>query len=204
MSDTATVVAEAAASVATITVNVYNNAQYPLRNLVIAHHQDNTSSEVNTTQEYRGIARGQKLSFEQKFDPDKHDFWVVAWENLHDLAVYYLVSKSNWLHKIEEALKKEMEDALEDALEDAVAAAAPAAGNAAATAANLLVQDILMKRDTHAMLEHRIEYHYPWHMDIVLDCDRLHGELISFKETTSTPKEYKDTYNISCHAKCRA
>src|SRR3954468_18667497 len=113
----------------TIKVIVQNPAQYPLRNLVIAHHQGkNDGSDVNKTQEFNGIIRqgnppqyvtanGGPLQYDQSYVHGT-DYWVVTWENHCDLAVYYLIEDPTVLLKFERELLDAMDDAMEEALEN--------------------------------------------------------------------------------------
>jgi len=145
----------------TINVIIQNPAQYPLRNLVIAHHQGkNDGGAVNKTQEFNGIirrgdppqyvtAKGGPLQYDQDYVHGT-DHWVVTWENHCDLAVYYLIKSPTLLLEFERDLLDAMDDAMEEALENPEILAAsdsatvgdrPGTAGPSASAALLLAQN---------------------------------------------------------------
>jgi hypothetical protein len=192
----------------TIRVVVQNPAQYPLRNLVIAHHQGKSDGpDVNKTQEFNGIIRkgdppqyltatGGPLQYDQYYVHGS-DHWVVTWEDHCDLAVYYLIEDPTFLLAFERDLLEAMDKAMEEALENPEilaasdsATASDGPGTAGPSAALLLAQDILAKEKRPAYLRYDINDSDAV-LVITLDCGR------------QTAKFKGKTFQVRCHTyKC--
>jgi hypothetical protein len=194
----------------TIKVVVQNPAQYPLRNLVIAHHEGkNDGTAVNKTQEFNGIVRkgdppqyvtpnGDPLQYDQYYVHGT-DHWVVTWENHCDLAVYYLIEDPTFLLAFERDLLEAMDKAMEEALENPEILAASGSatvsdgpGTAGPSAALLLAQDILLKEKRPAYLNYVIN-DSDKELVITLDCGR------------QTARFKNKTFQVRCHTyKCKS
>lgn len=190
----------------TITVNVKNPAQFPLRNLVIVHHQGKADGpSVNKTQEFNGIKRGdepttygEKLQYDQAYVHGT-DHWVVTWQNHCDMAVYYLIEDTGFFSALERDVLDAMDDAMEEALENPeilAASGSAAVGDAPRTAgpsaALLLAQHILSKEKSPTYLSYGINSG-DTELVISLECGR---QTARFKN-----KEFL----VRCHAyKCES
>jgi hypothetical protein len=194
----------------TIRVVVQNPAQYPLRNLVIVHHEGkNDGGAVNKTQEFNGIIRrgdppeyvtadGGPLQYDQYYVHGT-DHWFVTWENHCDLAVYYLIEDPTLLLELERDLLDAMDDALDEALENPEILAASDSvtasdgpGTAGPSAALLLAENILRKEKRPAYLTYGINDSDAV-LIITLDCGR------------ETAKFKNKTFHVRCHAyKCKS
>jgi len=196
----------------TIKVVVKNPAQYPLRNLVIVHHEGkNDGPDVNKTQEFNGIVRkgdppteppqyvtaeGGPLQYDQYYVHGT-DHWVVTWENHCDLAVYYLIEDPTFLLQLEKDVLDAMDDAMEEALENPeilvagdAATVSDGPGTAGPSAALLLAQRILLKEKRPAYLTYGIN-DSDAELVITLECGR------------QTAKFKNKTFQVRCHTyKC--
>ncbi len=93
---------------------IKNEAQWPMRNLVVAHANQVNGKFVNKQlDECRVMSQSNDLLMgDFVVDSLKKGDWVVAWENSHDLAVYYLVMKRSFWKSIGSFVRLQMDYAL--------------------------------------------------------------------------------------------
>jgi hypothetical protein len=166
---------------ATITVN--NDAQFPIVDLAVIHWQEDgiykDEAPVPTLFQCEN-GKLPPLTFDVTYDDDHENYWAVAWHNMHDPALYYLVTNPTFWQKFARDVMTTLDDAIGDAID--VCTESPA-GSAWASAANTAVQaiydtaggDAKIKNDIHTSLDT---------LDIYLKCDRKSYELKSDHHTT--------------------
>jgi hypothetical protein len=118
-----------------------------------------------------------------EFDNSDHDiYWSVAWRNLHDPAVYYLVSDpSLWQELIDDTIHG-ITIAFGYTVD--VCTESPA-GTAMATAANAFESDLLKQGKVSAKIENKINTDDgKQYLIITLNCDRRTAYLYSPGHTT--------------------
>ncbi len=169
-------------STQTATITVQNQAQYPIVELAVIHWQEDGSLKDKSTLKLfkREGKTVPPLQFNVEYDDKHENYWAVAWRNMHDPAVYYLVTDPSFWQKFGRDVMKAMDDAIGDAID--VCTESPV-GTAFATTANAAVQAIYNTSGGSARIKNDIHTNLN-SLDIYLKCDRTSYELKSDHHTT--------------------
>ncbi len=170
-------------STQTATVTVQNQAQYPIVELAVIHWQeDGTFEDVPATPNLFKMKDDvlPPLTFTVDYDDKHENYWAVAWRNMHDPAMYYLVTDPSFWQKFGRDVMKTLDDAIGDAID--VCTESPV-GTALATTANVAVQAIYDTAGGDARIKNNIHTSLN-SLDIYLKCDRTSYELKSDHHTT--------------------
>ena len=167
----------------TATVAVKNEAQFPLAELAVIHWQeDGIYKDSDPTLKLFQYEKGNDtpLSFNVDYDDKHENYWAVAWRNMHDPALYYLVTDPSFWQKFAKDVMTQLDDALGDVID--VCTESPV-GTAWATAANVAVNAIYKTAGGDARIKNNIHTDLNT-LDIYLKCDRTSYELKSDHHTT--------------------
>jgi hypothetical protein len=118
---------------------------------------------------------------EVQFEKGHNIYWTIAWQNMHDPAIYYLVRSVDVLwQEIEKAALKKLNEALGDAIDVCTESDA---GTVLAAAADQYVNAVYDQDDDRgeiARIENKINTDPGKNfIEITLNCDRLTGYINS-------------------------
>jgi hypothetical protein len=137
----------------------------------------------------KGIYHGRELIHEQvQFEKGEKIYWTIAWQNMHDPAIYYLVRKVDVLWQfIEKTALHELNKFIGDTIDVCTESDA---GTVLAVAADHYVDAVYAQSnrnaDQMAKIENKINTDRDkQHLTITLNCDRQTGYIYSPNHDTN-------------------
>lgn len=155
-----------------VQVVVKNDAKFPIAELAILHSQDagghqgptllsyaykQPSIESPSTVENSIYAVAPlSITFDVPitYESDHDSYWIVAWRNMHDPVVYYLVNDLSFWQQFALDAIKEIDSAIGGVVD--LFTDSPV-GTVGAVAANAVVQKIFDMHEGHARIENKVD-----------------------------------------------
>jgi hypothetical protein len=165
----------------TAQITILNNAMYPLVEIAVKHWQKDgeyATPSVFSSQYVKG--ENLKLSFKVDYDDKYENYWSVAFRNMHDTALQYLVTDPNYWQKFAANAAKQIDDAIGDAID--VCTESPV-GTAFAVAANQAVDAIYSTAGGSAIIKNNIDSDTNV-LTITFNCNRQSFDFASDKHKT--------------------
>jgi hypothetical protein len=202
------------------TVCVANEAQFPIVELAVTHWQTSGDYQAPTTWTYYSfedpaqapykvdfrkdsLYDGDKrtpllISFNEpfKFDSGQDDYWTIAWRNMHDPCLYYLIKDLSDWQKFTQDVINTMDTLIGAAVDIVTDSPIGTVGSLAVNAAvNSIYESskgsdqIKCKMDTDSTV-----------LVISLPCDRSKYALTGHDTTNCSAQTYMPLSNNTCHA----
>nr|WP_315172158.1 hypothetical protein [uncultured Flavobacterium sp.] len=139
-----------------VKVYIQNDAKYPIAEIAVIQWQEAGYFKDIATKFTAEYKKGQelKLEFEIVYDSKHTNYWAVAYRNLHDTVLQYLVSDLSFIQKFESNVIKAMDDAIGAAID--IVTDSPL-GTVAAEAANIAVDAIYASKSGKAIIKSDID-----------------------------------------------